>query len=778
MSPKENSFELTPARHDETLLSADALSHRPVVVANHYATDETDEFTATYGGRVHGIFKTWAQPVIAELETGIAGEAGRQVWSGERSEAPMMLYHSLERWRAVTEVTDARLQQVFSERELPDEPTAKVTELLLRQRTAFAYAEPFYDLEAMVGDAREEPIGNPINFNQPSPGSGALDTVGMLLPAAMSSVLDTSTGEWSDGDWAVIQGRVDSLKAAFVADPESTEGKQFILLHRVADKAGITAAEALFAANLLEFIPAAVGGKSDDMPQNQALETLLSLTETQVPLTTNAVGRDINAGIRFRNWTPAITSPENFTGENLAYDAACATSNQLVKAVNEHHESVIAPDYVGTYVTEIMPQLGHVDASSAKGRLMLELLEDGHFTSDVTAAVLDGESEFRDTVLAQLQEIRQEEAVLPIRHRMPTLFVGGKADGLRRASDIFEASQVADGVVVTSEAIRDWLSEVPGVPSLVNRLKETSDIHEIQGLGRQINEMLRRSEVPEHILNALRAQFDPSASLVCRSSSFDEDVAVFGPAPGIYESVIDVDQDNLSPAITDVVASYFGEKAIAYREMLGLPHDPFMAVVVQEYLPGAGGTMFADADGVSVNIVGTPGAVNGHDTSQLEEHFVAHSDDEDTAGLVSSYFDNGSINRLIESALQAHRIYGPSDIEFGSSPDGQPLIVQMRKLDRKPHIEVRDEVTQSLAKVVLGSLGERPDIGTEPVSLEIGDVDLDAFQANLFTWIIQHRDAIREIVISRRVPPTCHFVNIVETLGIRVVQPDESHDAQ
>lgn len=85
----------------------------------------------------------------------------------------------------------------------------------------------------------------------------------------------------------------------------------------------------------------------------------------------------------------------------------------------------------------------------------------------------------------------------------------------------------------------------------------------------------------QHSLDALGPA---PAGWAVRSSAVaeDSDMASFA---GIYDSLLNVAEDQLWEAIRSCWSSWWSDRAKAYRQRLGLPHDPHMAVVLQHMVP-------------------------------------------------------------------------------------------------------------------------------------------------------------------------------------------------
>jgi pyruvate,water dikinase len=94
--------------------------------------------------------------------------------------------------------------------------------------------------------------------------------------------------------------------------------------------------------------------------------------------------------------------------------------------------------------------------------------------------------------------------------------------------------------------------------------------------------------VPTEIQAALRRLLDvlgpASSGWAVRSSAVAEDGDTTSFA-GIYDSVLKVSEAQLWEAIRSCWSSWWSDRAMAYRQRLGLSHDPCMAVVLQHMVP-------------------------------------------------------------------------------------------------------------------------------------------------------------------------------------------------
>lgn len=771
------SMEALPSRR---LVGLDRASDLMAPPAFAFADHGTDEFTVTReDGSRQGIFKVWATATIAERETGLVGQAAETRWAEDMREKPLGVFQVLEKWRARCELDDARLQRIYGERGLPSDPHDAAAELFGRLTVAFEYSEPFYSLEALVADTRGNSQRNPLlasSHEVDTNASGTLDAVAMVLPSALEGVLTADTLDWKGLSWSQIDQQVATLQKAFMDNPASTAGRQFAALARVADHAGLPIADVLFGANALQFIPANVGGKVGDLPAEDALRALEDLMKpTRGATTQQAVAADMNAAIRFRNWTPAVRSERNFSGAEWAYGAVCDTASQLYELVEQHAAELLEPDFAAIFTDVLAPQLREVDASSARGRFMLSLLQEGRFKPSLTRQIQRTITRFASETGRAMDRIAREHAVTRVGDGLPTQLVGGKVKGLERALDVFGKDAVVGGSVINSEVTTQWLLTLPGVGGLIDQLNKAKNIDDKITIGQKIEAQIMSTQFPAEVVTQLLAGH--SGDIVARSSSADEDVNTIGPAPGVYESVVGVasrDLKGVNAAIRTVIASYFSEKAISYRELKGLQHDPQMAVLVQDFERGNGGYAFVRDGVVDMTTAFTPEHINAVDAGQLTEHVTLHAAHGNTDG--GQFLNASQIDQARRFALRSERVYGPSDLEFVVGPNGRVQLLQLRKLEVAPEMTQRNRATSALGRITLDDVGDLADLpmphGTGRLELKLSDrIDPSAFQGGLLRWLVTNRDRVARIVVGNKIPTTCHFVNIARSLGISVDFP-------
>ena len=750
---------------------------------NVFSDDEGDEFQVVReDGSVQGIFKTWAVPVIPFLEEGNGDLLAEHVnfstgdfedgmnpelvktledWSDQVRESPAKLWQTLERWRGFCDTHDRRLFEIFSERELPQDKPERIAELYWRLKVAFGYSSPFYHLEAMVGGSGGTQY-NPIDIaNGDTAGGGTLDVVGISLPSALRTKVIASEFDWNGLSWEMIASMTEN----------GCEDEELKLAIRIARKIGVDMEDVLFAANALEWIPSSVGGKKDDLDQDDAQQLTEKSLKSRGETTNASIARDMNALIRFLNWFPQVRSERNFThGEGWRYAAVCDTANLLLDEVRSG--GVFLEKFDEVFREKLSEQVSQLDATSAKGRFLMQLIGEGKLKDEYAEAIAEKMTPFVEDVSRELVRKSAEDAVVSIDEAHSRYLVGGKAAGLREAMMIFGKDMVVDGSVVTSEFIENWLKEDEELWKMIKLLDKESDLNTKLVIAKDIASRIRTREFPHEVMQRASGNLDTIS--VVRSSSFDEDTMMNGSAAGVYESVVSSGNGHLCEAASSVVASFFSDKAVGYRALHGLSDRPMFALVVNPHIEGHGGAGFSSKEkpGEWEIVVGaTPSDIvgdgkNGFDSFKLRD------------GKLCSHVNVGWIETDVvmsvgEMIQKAEDVLGEKvDMEFVVDGKGEIKILQLRSLgaDGK-ETRIETENTQ-MTCIYLNSLDDMADLEVsrgQRISLSVGpDIDLGQFQGDLFRWMVKKRGVLGEVILAERVPRTCHLANICGNLGIEL----------
>ena len=117
---------------------------------------------------------------------------------------------------------------------------------------------------------------------------------------------------------------------------------------------------------------------------------------------------------------------------------------------------------------------------------------------------------------------------------------------------------------------------------LVEELRSRPD--RIDAVAADLQQVVRDVEVPDEIIRAAQRWFGAGTRLVVRSSASTEDLEQVASA-GLYESVINVEVENVADAIREVWASLWAPRAVHTRMGEGNVDSAHMAVLVQRMIP-------------------------------------------------------------------------------------------------------------------------------------------------------------------------------------------------
>ena len=455
-----------------------------------------DEFCINIHGHKICAFKDFALPCIHLIE----GKS-RTDW---KNQSEMALYRSMERARLFCQQADFELWRWIKLNPIPKSASAagQFTELVKRLRLAFKLQAPFYDLEREV-ELCEKATG------------GDLELALMMLPSAFRVEVVAHERKWEDS-WPALKKRT---KHAL------TDGLKRRILLRLAALSEVSPEHIVFVANALEFIPGRPGGKAKDAPQRDALAAMSELSVKPKGL------GDLNAKIRFENFLPLMERVENFFGKSWRYASVCETSDELLHLVVEHPE-LWKKEFREEFSSEILPQLGFMDATSPKGRILLDFIEQGK--SCIFAAK---DKRWERNVVATFKFPRIQGVGIV----RPRSEIGEKGFGLAIAN--VAGYLIIPGKIITAPAIRDY---------------------------RKID-----------LRNLSRKQ-----RWAVRSSALDE-----GIARGVYNSCLNVGYAGLRRAIKKTANSFFTPKAKNFRKVNGIGEEIDLAVILQKYRRLKGGVI-------------------------------------------------------------------------------------------------------------------------------------------------------------------------------------------
>ncbi len=685
-----------------------SLSGRPTVFPTN---GREDEFVITReDGTRQGIFKVWAQPILPTL-SGLSKEK----WCQTATEHPAFLEAQLRRaWRN-SWLIDRDLATRFSGRTLSSNPTERVAELVGHLERAFGLMSPFYHLEAIVDD----PAWLGLDTVSSLPITGGLDVVAFLLPSAFEQYVVATATTWNDLNWVKIHRL--TLKA--LANP-----KHIGALVGLAGIFGVQPADLIFAANALQWIPTRVGGKKEDMDEEVAiarLQDIIQKSRERQDLTCLSVMADMNARIRFFNWLPLIKGSNNFDGRNWTYASVCDPTNALFQTLDDHPE-LWSADFREIYRDHLRPQLLNLDATSAKGRFLLDLIL----------------NEKRTTI------------VLP-KKRPPSYDYARQGWIIHNSSYEFHQSCLVGtkpvGVVLAAHVL--------------------GREHVLPGLSIPTDSVVCRSY--GHFAREVQEHYSQIHSWAVRSSSMDE-----GTARGVYDSILRVTPDNLPVEIETCVESYNRDGPVAFRRAKGLPDvysDIEISVFLNPYEKGFGGvaTVSSSLD----------------NKGKLYRISVAHSPDQVTSGGDTEEFEFSDGTQAPErlasvvSILQLlHDVLGGAiQIEWVMNANNIVIVLQLEFMPMQTLENHKERNDRQVIEVPINSLTDithavpmiESQKSDEIARLVIGPEASSShlFQGELFTMVVRLGCRVGEIKLAKAVSPSSHFANICRYFGIRLVLP-------
>gem|GEM_PF-2766412 len=746
---------------------------------NAFSADSDDEFRVTReNGSTQGIFKTCAVPVIPFLDAGAldvlallwpkllrynqlglpaalrmladrGNNAAAQAtavldgWKRQATTQPLAMFRSLEQARLNSWLLDKRLAILFNRETLPAQPAGRIRLLVSRLSLAFGLLNPFYNLEAFVG-AQDSLVGE----NQTD--SGVLDIVPFFLPAALRNFVVAEAGNWNGLSWEKLR------EMAGEAMLDARRRKMLLGLTRLA---GVPVHHILFAANVLEWIPRRVGGKkADSISSDEALAQLDKAISGHFnhhsdPLAGPA---NLNALIRFLNWIPLVEGQENFQGRNWTYSSVCDTTEDLLAELAAHPESW-RDGFGQAFLSVLKPQIENLDATSAKGRLLLHLivaekrLEPEFFSRGLGNG-------WRAKIIRSVAHPPADEALSSTKAVLPPSLVGGKPFNLALANHVLPAI-IPEGFVVSADMVGSLLRENERLWQTVVLLSHSSSLKAKLVYARQIRLLVSRMEVPcwlESIIAEALARFPEVTLWAVRSSSQDE-----AEARGIYRSLLRVPRRRFQEAVLRCVASFFSPGAVKFRMLAGAGDLPDFAVYCLAYRRAEGGVATISRDCCTISVGKTAAHVTSGKPVQRE-----------IKGRVKKIRELPAITSIL---CQLEKAFGAVQIEWLEGLTTGPILLQLEFLGKGRQTKPRT-VARSSAKVCrieslkeLGRVRLTLERQQEAVAIRLGAaINLDLFQGELLSLLVQHGNRVSEVRLHKPISPSSHFANICHYLGIAI----------
>jgi pyruvate,water dikinase len=295
---------------------------------------------------------------------------------------------------------------------------------------------------------------------------------------------------------------------------------------------------------------------------------------------------------------------------------------------------------------------------------------------------------------------------------------GGKAAHLGELRRVIP-EHVPTGFVVSTAAYRR-VAQAVGLSAHIHALLATKHGAEavLTERGGELRRLLEAAALPVEVIDAISAaasHFADTPTWAVRSSGVDEDGQL--SFAGQFDSCLGVPRERLADAYRTVVASRFSERALAYRQGVGLAEvETPMAVLCLPMIaaraagvlytrdpqePGSGSMWLSSTYGLGVEIVaGTASAdlfvVDREPAGAVRERHIANKDTavlarSDRAGIAAAAvpeaeraepsISDETVAALAALGLAVERVFGEAqDIEWAQDESGRLWVLQARAL--------------------------------------------------------------------------------------------------
>lgn len=189
--------------------------------------------------------------------------------------------------------------------------------------------------------------------------------------------------------------------------------------------------------------------------------------------------------------------------------------------------------------------------------------------------------------------------------RSDTRLVGGKMAQLGELAQV-DGIAVPDGVCITTDAFSATMAACPELGHHLTRLGavEAGDLESLRTVSTEIRQIIEQIEIPDEveaaIVDAVGRLGDGAYAVRSSATAEDLPTASFAGQYNSYLNVVGI--DSILTHVRRCWASLFAERAVAYRDRIGLdPRDVAMAVVVQRMVDAAASGVAFTADPVNGN---------------------------------------------------------------------------------------------------------------------------------------------------------------------------------
>ncbi len=334
-----------------------------------------------------------------------------------------------------------------------------------------------------------------------------------------------------------------------------------------------------------------------------------------------------------------------------------------------------------------------------------------------------------EQIIERKPSLRHGPLILPLpetslKHRF---LVGDKMANLGELTRL-PGVVIPPGFVMTATATRSFLT-AEHIAEINRRLQvlEPDDLDSLYRGCQGIKDMIYNLPLPTDLEELLQVHYTrlekatyPGCLVSVRSSALGEDGGTVSFA-GLYNSVLNVDRNNLVTAYKEVIASKYGARAIAYRRQRGFRHEDIEMCVGCMVMVDAlvSGVVYSRDPGPEDNgllrINATAGIARGVvDGSKAADLFLVGRDkpypvvyseirQEATRQGTPSLTYN-QVRKLTETALMLEEHFGePQDIEWSFDHQGALHILQSRPLSGSHPTEEPVK-----AETAIGESGARP----------------------------------------------------------------------
>ena len=411
-----------------------------------------------------------------------------------------------------------------------------------------------------------------------------------------------------------------------------------------------------------------------------------------------------------------------FEARYVSFKELLAANAELLNIMADMEDKLQGRRYFG--MTYVRSQASRAVSHALRMTLCLNFIAGKKHLALITA--LDEIQQKLQSLLNHPQKIGRTEFVLPMVRVTRELldWVGGKSANLGEVANVLKIPTPA-GFAVTTTAFESFMAHQGLGESIERRLRQADPGRPdtVAAAGAVIRSMIMAAELPPDLQwslsqapELLRGNGDNQApqNMALRSSAVGEDS--HWSFAGQYQSVLNVDKDNVGEAYRRVAASLYNERAMMYRESKGISHaDMAMGVLGLEMVPAvSSGVVYSrdplDPQQPHLIINGVwglgPYAVGG---IIAPDHFKIDRRNPDLileqriafkpvqlvmqagsgvaeAPVSSELSDQpclreDQLRQLANWAMELEAHYGePQDVEWALAPDGGLLVLQARPL--------------------------------------------------------------------------------------------------